>query len=62
MGTGAVYLTLAGLQQDPGHPLTIVETVFYFFNLVLFLLNLSTLLLQMIRKQPYFILTVTWID
>lgn len=48
MGTGAVYVTLAGLKQHPGHPLTIVETVFYFLNIALFLLNTSTLLLQLL--------------
>lgn len=46
MGTGAVYVTLAGLKQHPGHPLTVVETVFYFLNMALFLLNTTTLLLQ----------------
>ncbi len=45
MGTGAVYVTLAGLKGHPG-PLTNVETIFFFINLSLFLLNSSTLLLQ----------------
>jgi len=48
MGTGAVYVTLAGLKNHPGHPLTVVETIFYFLNMVLFLLNTTTLLLQFI--------------
>ena len=51
MGTGAVYVSLAGLKQHPGHPLTIVETIFYFLNIVLFCLNTSTLLLQLIRMH-----------
>lgn len=50
MGTGAVYVTLAGLKNHPGHPLTVVETIFYFLNMVLFLLNTSTLLLQFISE------------
>src|SRR5229473_435538 len=45
MGTGAVYVTLAGLKGHPG-PLTSIETVFFFINLSLFILNSSTLLLQ----------------
>ena len=45
MGTGAVYVTLSGLKGHPG-PLTHVETVFFFINLSLFILNSSTLLLQ----------------
>lgn len=48
MGTGAVYVTLAGLKNHPGHPLTVVETIFYFINMSLFLLNTTTLLLQFI--------------
>ena len=51
MGTGAVYVTLAGLKPHPGYGLTVVETVFYFLNMVLFLLNTSTLLLQMICRE-----------
>ncbi|KAI0271746.1 voltage-dependent anion channel-domain-containing protein [Russula aff. rugulosa BPL654] len=47
MGTGAVYVTLAGLKVHPG-PLTNVETFFFFINLSLFILNSSTLLLQAI--------------
>ena len=49
MGTGAVYVTLAGLKNHPDQPLNIVETVFYFINMALFLLNTTTLLLQFIR-------------
>jgi hypothetical protein len=45
MGTGAVYVTLSGLKGHPG-TLTNVETVFFFINLSLFILNVSTLLLQ----------------
>ncbi len=45
MGTGAVYVTLSGLKGHPG-PLTNVETIFFFINLSLFILNSSTLLLQ----------------
>ena len=54
MGTGAVYVTLAGLKNHPGHPLTVVETVFYFLNMVLFLLNTSTLLLQFASEYSHY--------
>jgi hypothetical protein len=47
MGTGAVYVTLAGLKGHPG-PLTNVEAIFFFINLSIFILNSSTLLLQAI--------------
>lgn len=49
MGTGAVYVTLSGLRVRPD-ALRHVETVFYFLNMALFLLNTSTLLLQAICK------------
>ena len=45
MGTGAVYVTLSGLKVHPG-PITHIETVFFFINLSLFILNSSTLLIQ----------------
>ncbi|KAI0093302.1 voltage-dependent anion channel-domain-containing protein [Irpex rosettiformis] len=48
MGTGAVYVTLAGLKDHWGSKLDTVETVFFFFNLVLFILNTTTLLLQLL--------------
>ncbi|KAA1475536.1 hypothetical protein DENSPDRAFT_783604 [Dentipellis sp. KUC8613] len=47
MGTGAVYVTLSGVKEHAS-ALTRVETVFFFINLILFLLNTSTLLLQAI--------------
>ncbi|KAI9448713.1 voltage-dependent anion channel-domain-containing protein [Lactarius psammicola] len=47
MGTGAVYVTLSGLKQHP-RVLTTVETIFFFINLSLFLLNSSTLFLQVL--------------
>lgn len=47
MGTGAVYVTLAGLKQHP-RTLTTVETVLFFLNLSLFLLNSSTLFFQVL--------------
>ncbi|KAH9987770.1 hypothetical protein BJV74DRAFT_925957 [Russula compacta] len=47
MGKGAVHVTLSGLKEHSG-PLTNVETVFFFINLALFILNSSTLLLQAI--------------
>ncbi len=53
MGTGAVYVTLAGLKLHPGKSITIVETAFYFLNMILFLLNTSTLLLQLIRELSF---------
>lgn len=48
MGTGAVYLTLSGLKYH-NQALTIVETAFYGLNILLFLLNTSTLFIQAIR-------------
>ncbi|KAH9926628.1 voltage-dependent anion channel-domain-containing protein [Epithele typhae] len=47
MGTGAVYVTLSGLKEH-SQTLTNVETVFFFMNIALFLLNTITLLLQVI--------------
>ena len=49
MGTGAVYVTLAGLKNRSA-ALTTVETIFYFLNITLFLLNSTTLLLQAISE------------
>lgn len=47
MGTGAVYVTLSGLKDhSPG--VTTLETVFFFINIALFLLNSTTLALQAI--------------
>lgn len=54
MGTGAVYVTLAGLKGHPG-PLTNVETIFFFINLSLFILNSSTLLLQAICATIFYL-------
>lgn len=45
MGTGAVYVTLAGLPQQ-SKPLIIVQTIFYFLNMAIFLLNSSALAIQ----------------
>lgn len=50
MGTGAVYVTLSGIKNH-SQGITVVETVFYFLNIVLFLLNSTTLLLQGICKR-----------
>ncbi|CAL1697483.1 unnamed protein product [Somion occarium] len=47
MGTGAVYVTLSGLKSRSPTLIT-VETIFYFINIILFLLNSTTLLLQAI--------------
>ncbi|EIM86417.1 uncharacterized protein STEHIDRAFT_121377 [Stereum hirsutum FP-91666 SS1] len=47
MGTGAVYVTMSGIKEHTP-VLTHVETVFFFMNIALFLLNTSTLLLQAI--------------
>lgn len=49
MGTGAVYVTLSGV-QGRNQTLIVIETIFYFINLALFLLNSTTLLLQLIRE------------
>ena len=48
MGTGAVYVTMSGLKNH-SPVLTTIETIFYFINISLFLLNTTTLLLQAIR-------------
>ncbi|VDB94276.1 unnamed protein product [Peniophora sp. CBMAI 1063] len=45
MGTGAVYVSINGLKQQSSAQRT-VETVFFFLNLVLFCINVSTLALQ----------------
>ncbi|KAJ3790213.1 voltage-dependent anion channel [Lentinula aff. detonsa] len=47
MGTGAVYVTLSGLKEH-SPTLTTVETIFYFLNISLFLLNTTTLMTQAI--------------
>ncbi|KAF7422307.1 hypothetical protein PC9H_010463 [Pleurotus ostreatus] len=47
MGTGAVYVTLSGIKTRSSI-LTTVETVFYVLNMILFVLNTTTLLLQAI--------------
>lgn len=49
MGTGAVYLTLSSLKYH-SPVLTTVETIFYALNIILFLTNSSTLLIQAIRE------------
>ena len=51
MGTGAAYVTLAGLQPHPVRALKVVADVFYFLNIVLFLLNNTTLFLQLLCTQ-----------
>lgn len=48
MGTGAVYVVLSGL-KNRSPVVGLVETIFYFLNMVLFLLNTTTLVLQAIR-------------
>lgn len=50
MGTGAVYVTLSGIKNHTP-ALTVVEAIFYFLNIALFLLNTTTLLLQAIRMS-----------
>lgn len=45
MGTGAVYVTLSGVKSR-SPTLVTVETIFFFLNIALFLLNSTTLLLQ----------------
>lgn len=52
MGTGAVYVVLGGL-KDKSPIVPTIETVFYFLNMALFLLNTATLLLQAIRSFMY---------
>ncbi|KAI0798201.1 voltage-dependent anion channel [Abortiporus biennis] len=47
MGTGAVYVTLSGVKNHSS-ALTTFETIFYFINISLFLLNSTTLLVQAI--------------
>ncbi|KAK1232179.1 hypothetical protein PQX77_004691 [Marasmius sp. AFHP31] len=45
MGTGAVYVTLSAVEERTP-TLTTIETIFYFLNMAIFLLNTTTLLLQ----------------
>ncbi|KAI0029364.1 voltage-dependent anion channel [Vararia minispora EC-137] len=45
MGTSAVYVTMSGLKQRSSTMIA-VETIFFFLNFALFLLNTSTLALQ----------------
>jgi len=47
MGTGAVYVVLAGLKQH-SDSLTMLETFFYFLNMAFFLFNSTTLVIQAI--------------
>ncbi|KAI0316182.1 voltage-dependent anion channel-domain-containing protein [Amylostereum chailletii] len=47
MGTSAVYVTMSGL-KNRSDTLKTVETIFYFLNMALFILNCTTLLLQAI--------------
>ncbi|KAK0202326.1 voltage-dependent anion channel-domain-containing protein [Desarmillaria ectypa] len=47
MGTSAVYMTLSNLKHHPAF-VSRIETVFFFFNIVLFLLNIFMLLSQAI--------------
>lgn len=58
MGTGAVYVSLSGLKSR-SPTLVTVETIFFFLNIALFLLNSTTLLLQALcmnlsRPSPSF--------
>jgi hypothetical protein len=48
MGTSAVYVTMSGLRER-SNTLRTVETIFFFLNIVIFLINLTTLALQAIR-------------
>ncbi|KZV70721.1 hypothetical protein PENSPDRAFT_578977 [Peniophora sp. CONT] len=47
MGTSAVYVTMSGL-RDRSDTLRVVEHIFFFLNVGIFFLNLSTLFLQAI--------------
>jgi hypothetical protein len=52
MGTGAVYVLLSALDPHPQW-VTTVEIVFFFMNIFLFTLNISTLALQSICKRVF---------
>jgi hypothetical protein len=54
MGTGAVYVSLSGIKAR-SDTLTHIETVFFFLNIALFLLNSSTLLIQAISMSNHHI-------
>ncbi|KAK0474111.1 voltage-dependent anion channel-domain-containing protein [Armillaria novae-zelandiae] len=56
MGTGMVYVTLAGL-EDHFNALTKIETAFYFINMALFVFNTCTLLLQTIHASLLHVLS-----
>jgi hypothetical protein len=49
MGTSAVYVTLSGLKDRPQFIIDF-EHFFFFLNLAVFVLNLSTLILQACRE------------
>lgn len=49
MGTGAVYVCLAGLEDHPG--LSIIRTIFFFLNIALFALNTMTLSIQLLCES-----------
>ncbi|KXN82849.1 Malic acid transport protein [Leucoagaricus sp. SymC.cos] len=54
MGTGAVYVVLFGL-KDRSPSVATIETVFYFLNMALFLLNTITLVFQAIRASRFLV-------
>ncbi|TCD62929.1 hypothetical protein EIP91_006227 [Steccherinum ochraceum] len=48
MGTGAVYVCLAGVDPAPPRTLRVIQTMFYFMNMGLFVINTTTLFLQLL--------------
>jgi hypothetical protein len=54
MGTGAVYVTLSGVYNHL-HGLLIIEEIFYFLNIALFLINCNALLLQFFRMLSSYV-------
>ena len=61
MGTGAVYVTLSGLKEHAS-VLTHVETFFYFLNMALFILNVTTLAVQLARKSKFSLISFVQVD
>jgi hypothetical protein len=49
MGTGAVYVTLSGLKYH-AEWITVIERIFFFLNLAMFLINSTTLFLQAVSE------------
>ena len=52
MGTGAVYLTLSVLKVPEYRGLDVIKNIFWYLCIVFFLLNIATLVTQLLREWP----------